>query len=133
MICTGEVNQQVRAIAENIERHVKTETHDRLLHREGMDTLNWVILDYVNVVAHVFKPAFREFYRLENLWGDAELIHVEDKEARKPRPAKRTTAKTVSKESVSKPRTRKPNVKAPAARKPTVTKRTTTGRAKMKP
>jgi ribosome-associated protein len=99
VICTGDVDQHVRAIAGNIEKQVKAKTTDRLLHREGTQTLNWVILDYVNVVVHIFKPTFREFYRLENLWGDADAIAVEDKAAAKPKsvtrktPAKKVPAK----------------------------------------
>ena len=53
---------------------VKTTLGERVLHREGMETMNWVLLDYVDVVVHVFKPSFREFYRLEDLWGDADTV-----------------------------------------------------------
>jgi ribosome-associated protein len=113
VICTGDVDQHVRAIADNIEKQVKVKTADRLLHREGMQTLNWVILDYVNVVVHVFKPTFREFYRLENLWGDADTIVVEDKPAAKPKPATRKA----------------PATKAPA-KKPAVKKKTATAARK---
>jgi len=95
VICTGDVDQHVRAISDHIEKQVKTKSGDRLLHREGKDTLNWVILDYVNVVAHIFKPSFREFYRLENLWGDADLIRVEDKVPSKPKPAPRKKSAAV--------------------------------------
>lgn len=92
VICTGDVDQHVRAIADNIEKQVKAKTTDRLLHREGMDTLNWVILDYVNVVVHVFKPTFREFYRLENLWGDAGVVKAEGDAELKVKPATRKAA-----------------------------------------
>ena len=120
VICTGNVNQQVRAIADQIEKQVKANTDDRLLHREGTNTLNWVILDYVNVVAHVFKPSFREFYRLENLWGDADLIQVSDEETKavKPKPARR--AATADKSAPIKPRTPRKSAakKASSPRKP---------------
>ncbi len=103
VICTGDVDQHVRAIADNIEKQVKEKTQDRLLHREGKETLNWVILDYVNVVVHIFKPTFREFYRLESLWGDAEVIAVEDKAAKpKPAPRKAATAKSPVKKPAAK-------------------------------
>ena len=118
VICTGEVHQQVRAISENIEKQVKAKTKDRLLHREGMDTNNWVILDYVNVVAHIFKPSFREFYRLENLWGDAETIPVEDKAAVKRKPVRRKAAKATADERAPKSRRRKLAVKARAVKSP---------------
>ena len=126
VICTGGVNQQVRAIADHIQKQVKDQTDDRLLHREGTDTLNWVILDYVNVVAHVFKPSFREFYRLENLWGDAKLIEVGDvAEQPKPKPVRRTAK--VSALAPEKPKTtRKPVAKKPVAAKPKAPRKPTT-------
>jgi ribosome-associated protein len=111
VICTGNVDQQVRAIAENIEKEVKSKTADRLLHREGMDTLNWVILDYVNVVVHVFKPSFREFYRLENLWGDAELIPFEDDATAIRRPRKTSKSAATARSSFPKTRPKKTVVK----------------------
>jgi ribosome-associated protein len=77
VICTGDVNQHVRAIADHIEREMRVRG-ERVLHREGMEGLNWVLLDYVNVVVHVFRPSFREFYRLEDLWGDADVRPVTD-------------------------------------------------------
>jgi ribosome-associated protein len=75
VICTGEVDQHVRAIAEHIEQEMR-KYGEKVLHREGTGGLNWVLLDYVNVVVHVFRPSFREFYRLEDLWGDAEARRV---------------------------------------------------------
>jgi ribosome-associated protein len=78
VICSGDVDQHVRAIADHIQDEVKKKTGDRILHREGRGSLNWVLLDYVDVVVHVFKPAFREYYRLEDLWGDAELSKYKD-------------------------------------------------------
>jgi ribosome-associated protein len=134
VICTGGVNQQVRAIAENIEQQVKKNTDDRLLHREGTDTLNWVILDYVNVVVHVFKPSFREFYRLEDLWGDAELLQVSDNVTKsvKPKPARRTVPPRSS-ESVKPKAARKPVVKKPATSRKSSASRTPTRSKATKP
>jgi ribosome-associated protein len=95
VICTGDVDQHVRAIADHIVREMRARG-ERVLHREGMEGLNWVLLDYVNVVVHVFRPSFREFYRLEDLWGDADVRPVTDEEklsvAKKPR--KRAATKT---------------------------------------
>lgn len=78
IICTGEVNQQVRAIVNHIEKEIRKNLRDRALYREGYESLNWVLLDYVDVVVHVFKPSFREYYRLEDLWSDAERIDIRD-------------------------------------------------------
>ena len=80
VICTGDVDQHVRAIADHIEREMRAHG-ERILHREGMEGLNWVLLDYVNVVVHVFRPSFREFYRLEDLWGDADARAVSSDQA----------------------------------------------------
>ena len=100
MICTAEVDQQIRAVAKNIEDQVKTKTGDRVFHREGLEALNWVLLDYVDVVVHIFKPSFREFYKLEDLWGDAEAIPVIDKPVRVSSTVRRRPA---SSDDVTKP------------------------------
>lgn len=78
VICTGDVDPHVKAIAEYIEIQVKKTTSNRLLHREGMESLNWVLLDYIDVVVHIFKPRYRDFYRLEDLWADASALAVGD-------------------------------------------------------
>lgn len=80
VVCTGEVNQQVRAIATHIERSAREHVGEKVFHKEGMDSLNWVLLDFVDVVVHVFRPSFRDYYRLEDLWSDADVIEVSDEE-----------------------------------------------------
>lgn len=101
VICTGEVDQQVRAIAEHIEEQIGQKTGDHVLHREGLEHLNWVLLDFVDVVIHVFKPSFREFYRLEDLWSDADAWWVECEKdlAASARPVRRRTAVVKSAEA----------------------------------
>ncbi len=90
VICTGDVDQHVRAIVEHIQKEVKTNLGERVAHREGMETMNWVLLDYVDVVVHVFKPSYREFYRLEDLWSDADTVAMVDgKEVAVARAARR--------------------------------------------
>jgi ribosome-associated protein len=76
IICTGEVNTHVRAIINHIEKEIRKELRDRALYREGYESLNWVLLDYVDVVVHVFRPSFRDYYRLEDLWSDAERVDI---------------------------------------------------------
>ncbi|MBU0691054.1 ribosome silencing factor [bacterium] len=76
IICTGEVNQQVRAIVNHVEKEMRKQLRERVIHREGYEALNWVLLDYVDVVVHVFRPSFREYYRLEDLWSDAGRIDI---------------------------------------------------------
>lgn len=77
VICTADSDTQVKAIADEVDKSLRDEGI-RSWHTEGYKALNWVLLDYVDVVVHVFKKGYREFYNLEKLWGDAEIIEVED-------------------------------------------------------
>lgn len=71
VIGTGDSELQIKAIAEAIRERVRTECDEKPWHMEGADAWQWVLLDYVDVVAHVFSPDKRAFYDLERLWGDA--------------------------------------------------------------
>ncbi len=77
VICSGNSDTQIDAISESIEKEVHKKTKENPWHREGKENKEWVLLDYVNVVAHVFKKDRREFYGLEELWGDAVTTVVE--------------------------------------------------------
>jgi ribosome-associated protein len=77
VICSGASDTQVKAIADHIEDELQKQ-RVKPWHREGYSNLQWVILDYVDVVVHVFLPEVREFYSLERLWGDAETTEVTD-------------------------------------------------------
>jgi len=72
VLCSADSDVQVKAISDHIERSLKDEGI-RLWHKEGYLALNWVLLDYVDVVVHIFKKESRDFYALEKLWGDAEI------------------------------------------------------------
>lgn len=72
VICDATTTVQVKAIAENIVDHVKKQTGERPWHKEGYENLDWVLLDYVDVVVHIFRTEIREFYQLEELWADAD-------------------------------------------------------------
>jgi len=72
IVCHGDSNVQVTAIAESVEENVKTSLHESVLHREGYRNAQWILLDYGDVVVHVFQKPYREFYNLEALWADAE-------------------------------------------------------------
>jgi ribosome-associated protein len=76
IICHGNSNTQVETIADFVERHTRTEIRERPLHVEGTGNAQWVLLDYSDVIVHVFQEPFRRFYNLEDLWADAhkELI-----------------------------------------------------------
>ncbi len=77
VICSADSDTQVKAIADEIDRSLRDEGI-RCWHKEGYKGLTWILLDYVDVVAHVFKKDSRQFYSLEKLWGDAEIIDVTD-------------------------------------------------------
>jgi len=72
IICEGDATTHIRSIAGRLEEELKKQLDERPWHIEGLDNLEWVIVDYVNVVIHIFKGETREFYKLEDLWSDAE-------------------------------------------------------------
>jgi ribosome-associated protein len=71
IICEATNQPQIRAISDYIEDQVKNECGENPFHHEGKDKLQWVLLDYVNVVVHVMLPENRKFYKLEEMWSDA--------------------------------------------------------------
>ena len=77
IICTGDSDTQVKAIADEVDKRMRDEGV-RSWHTEGYRSLNWVLIDFVDIVVHVFKKESREFYNLEKLWGDAPVIIAED-------------------------------------------------------
>ncbi|MCC2590557.1 ribosome silencing factor [Chryseobacterium sp. MFBS3-17] len=77
VICSGNSNTQVSAIAGNIEKKVRNELQERPWHVEGSENAMWVLVDYVSVVVHVFQKQVREYYDIEELWGDAKITRIE--------------------------------------------------------
>lgn len=75
VVVTGFSNVQVRAIARSIEDKVETEWQQRPLRTEGQLEGSWVLIDYGDVIAHIFLPKEREFYNLEAFWGHAEQVN----------------------------------------------------------
>ena len=77
VICSGNTERQTKAIHDAVHRELKDE--EGLLPRraEGLPEARWILLDYLDCVVHIFTPAAREFYRLENLWGEAPGRAVE--------------------------------------------------------
>jgi ribosome-associated protein len=78
VICSGSSDKQLDAIAESIDEQVYKDLKENPWHVEGKNNKEWMILDYTNVVAHVFRKDRRSFYALEKLWGDAEITTIED-------------------------------------------------------
>ncbi len=78
VICSGNSDTQLDAIADSVDKEVSKTLSQNPWHREGTQNKEWMLLDYVDVVAHIFKPEKRKFFALENLWGDAEITQLED-------------------------------------------------------
>jgi ribosome-associated protein len=78
VICTGNSDTQLDAIKDSIEEEVFKGTGQHPWHREGIQNKEWILLDFVETVVHIFKRSVREFYGLEELWGDAERVVIED-------------------------------------------------------
>jgi ribosome-associated protein len=76
IICSGSSDTQVDAIADSIEDEVFKETQQHVWHKEGKENREWILLDYADIVAHVFKKDRRQFYALEELWGDAKITYL---------------------------------------------------------
>lgn len=77
IICEGTSNTQVSAIVNSIQKKVSKEIKDKPWHIEGLDNAEWVLMDYVNVVVHIFQKHIREYYDIESLWGDAKTTLIE--------------------------------------------------------
>lgn len=79
VICNGNSNTQVNAIVGSVQKVVSKELHDKPWHVEGAENGEWVLMDYVNIVVHVFQRHIREYYRIESLWGDAKITTIDTK------------------------------------------------------
>lgn len=78
IICEANNTTQIKAIADNIEDRVREQCSEKPYHHEGLQALQWVIIDYVNVVVHVMMPETRKFYNLEELWSDGVKDYIEE-------------------------------------------------------
>lgn len=76
IICSGNSNTQVNAISGSVQKLVSKELKDKPWHIEGTQNAEWVLMDYVHVVVHVFQKHVREFYDIESLWGDAKITEI---------------------------------------------------------
>ncbi|WP_422105713.1 ribosome silencing factor [Winogradskyella sp.] len=77
IVCEGTSNTQVNAIVNSIQKQVSKTTKDKPWHVEGTDNAEWILMDYVNVVVHIFQKHIREYYDIESLWGDAKMTQIE--------------------------------------------------------
>lgn len=77
VICHGTSKTHIEAIADSVIDIVKTNTGENPKHKEGYANAEWILIDYFDVVIHIFQEATRRFYKLEDLWADAEIQHIE--------------------------------------------------------
>lgn len=77
IICEGTSNVHVQAIADSVEEVVYKTIGEKPIHREGYEVAEWVLLDYFDVVVHVFQESKRDFYNIEALWADADMKNID--------------------------------------------------------
>ncbi len=77
VICNGTSNTQVNAIVNSVQKTVSKALKEKPWHVEGSDNAEWILMDYVHVVVHVFQKHIREFYDIEGLWGDAKSVIIQ--------------------------------------------------------
>jgi ribosome-associated protein len=78
VICQASSGTQVSAICDSVDDTVRKDSGEKPLHLEGLDNCFWVLLDYGNVIVHIFLEEYRTFYNLESLWADATIESLED-------------------------------------------------------
>jgi len=149
VLCSANTDTQLDAIRTSVEEEVYKTIGQDVWMKEGMQNREWILLDYGDVVAHIFRTDRREFYGLEDLWGDAVITVIDDDTAERTiKPKKEPKVKVETKEKKEKKSKTKPNVtvartkskttsakktapKKPAAKK-TVIKKTTSAKKKTK-
>jgi ribosome-associated protein len=78
IICHGDSNTQVSAIAQWIEKTLEENLNEKVWKKQGFENSQWILLDYVDIVVHIFQKEFRDFYNLEELWADGKMCKFED-------------------------------------------------------
>ena len=76
IICSGGSNTQVNALSRSVQKQVSKSIREKPLQIEGTETAEWVLLDYIDIVVHIFQKSVREYYDIESLWGDAKLTEI---------------------------------------------------------
>lgn len=83
IICSGNSNTQVDAIANHIYNEVSKKIKQKPWHSEGYQNAEWILLDYIDTVVHIFQKEIRDFYNLESLWADAEEVRFNEPKKKK--------------------------------------------------
>lgn len=80
VICHGTSGTHIAGLADAVEEHVREELDEKPFHTEGLNTAQWVVLDYGDVVVHIFDRETRDYYQLEDFWADAQITEIPDTE-----------------------------------------------------
>ncbi len=78
VICEAQSDRQVAAIADSIQEFAFKKVSEKASYSEGYENAQWILLDFTDVVVHVFQTEYREFYNLEGLWADADITRIEE-------------------------------------------------------
>ncbi len=79
VICTGTSSLHVKSIENKIKKTISQDTGEKPWHTEGNNVGEWILMDYYDIIVHIFQKKTREFYKLEDFWGDAKFINYEEK------------------------------------------------------
>ncbi|HPD95778.1 MAG: ribosome silencing factor [Bacteroidales bacterium] len=77
VVCSAESTTQVDAIAQNVEDKAKQNLNEKVFRSAGYENAIWIVLDYVDIVVHIFQNQWRNYYKIEDLWADAKAIHYD--------------------------------------------------------
>lgn len=102
VICHGNSDKQVNAIADSVEDTVRKQTGEKPWHIEGAELGEWILIDYFDVVVHIFKDEKRAFYGIEELWSDAVVTRIDDQLVVAPKAKAKVKAKAKAKISSKK-------------------------------
>ncbi|MBE6229353.1 MAG: ribosome silencing factor [Bacteroidales bacterium] len=80
VICNADSTPNVIAIADNVEEEMIVKCNRKVMRMQGKENAFWIILDFSNIVVHIFQTEYREFYRLEDLWADAKITKYDEEE-----------------------------------------------------
>jgi len=80
VVCNGTSNTHVSSLADSVEDYVRENLREKVWNKEGYQNAQWILLDYADVVVHVFQKEYRDFYQIENLWADAKITTIHENE-----------------------------------------------------
>ena len=78
VICNGTSNTHVTGLADEVEDYVREKINEKVWKKEGLQNAQWILLDYADVVVHIFQKEYRDFYQIESLWADAPVTQIQD-------------------------------------------------------